>query len=335
MNKIVIEAVASSMKSDLYKNKSISNTKTLTVGTIIKGLRVEHCNTSIKFNLGNKLNEFRNINKAILKLYINKTYYERRKYGNNINIYINNDEFIGNNEKVKGKKVYNKPIFNTIVTKNMQDKYIYLDLTQVVKDLNRKNIKNKDITISTPKTEHSSYIVIDSAFGKFKPSLEIYGCNYCNDMGCDDLNCPRNVYGVLECSHIEHNLLVMLNKNEKFKFNKKRVKNILVNNEQNKLVVEMEGMYVITWRIRKKFIKNNDLTSLNIAISINDTEDICDITELNCDDNDLITASDITYLKRGDEVSLTNRGMEKITLIGNNRNQEKNKALVRLSLVRI
>lgn len=334
MNKIVIEAVESSMKSDLYKNKSISNTKTLTVGTIKKGFRVEHCNTLIKFNLANKLNEFTNINRAILKLYINKTYYDRRKDGNNIDIFINNDDFIGINKNVKYKN-NNKPISNIIITRNMQDKYISIDLTTLVKGLYNKKIDNKGITISTPKTEHSSYIVIDSVFGRFKPSLEIYGCNYCNDMGCDDLNCPRNVYGLLEYSHIEHNILVMLNKNEKFKFNKKRVKNILVNNEQNKLVVEMEGMYVITWKIRKKFIKNNDLTSLNIAISINDTEYICDITELNYDDNDLITASDITYLKRGDEVSLTNRGVEKITLIDNNRNQEKNKALVRLSLVRI
>lgn len=335
MNKIVIEAVASSMKSDLYKNKSISNTKTLTVGTIKKGFRVEHCNTSIKFNLGNKLNEFRNINKAILKLYINKIYYERRKYGNNINIYINNDEFIGNNENVKEKNVYNKLIFNTIVTKNMQDKYIYLDLTQVVKDLNKKNIKAKDITISTSKTEHSSYIVIDSAFGKFKPSLEIYGCNYCNDMRCDDLNCPRNIYGVLEYLHIGHNYPLMLNKNEKLKFNNKRLKNILVNNEQNKLIVEMEGMYVITWKIKKRFIKNFNLNSLNLAVSINNAEEVCEITELKCDNNDVITASDITYLQRGDELSLINIGLEKITLIDNNRNLEKNRALVRLSLVKI
>lgn len=86
---------------------------------------------------------------------------------------------------------------------------------------------------------------------------------------------------------------------------------------------------------KKRFIKNFNLNSLNLAVSINNAEEICEMTELKCDNNDVITASDITYLQRCDELSLINIGLEKITLIDNNRNTEKNRALVRVSLVKI
>lgn len=53
---------------------------------------------------------------------------------------------------------------------------------------------------------------------------------------------------------------------------------------------------------KKRSIKNSDLNSLKLVVSINDVEKIRDVTELECDNNDVITASDIIYIQRGDEL---------------------------------